>query len=302
MRRAGVDEFAERQLDTLSGGERQRVLLARALAQEAGVLLLDEPTAALDLKHRLLTMDTVREEVAARGALAVAAMHDLSLASRYCDRLLLLSGGRVLSEGTPEGVLTPGNLRQAFGVETVIEPDSVTGRPQVVLLGAWNGPHTRDGERPRRTGDGVTVHIICGAGSGRDLMHQLVSAGYSVTACVLGEGDADRETAERLRLAFVPSPPFSAVTAEEHVRHLRLAAAADWVVLCDMVVGRNNLPNLLAAEQAKRLLLVHGRPSRELDYTGGEASQVLARLAQRGVRVLRADVLRTLARGQAAAT
>ena len=301
MRRAGVEEFAGRQIDTLSGGERQRVLLARALAQQADVLLLDEPTAALDLKHRLLVMDAVREEAVARDVAVIAAMHDLSLAGRYCDRLLLMDAGRIISGGAPDEVLTPENLRAAFGVETVIEPDSVTGRPQVTLLGALGISGTAvgqpGGEGPRRMGEGVRVHVICGAGSGRDLMHQLVSAGYTVTSCVLGQGDTDRETAERLKVEFVPSPPFSAVSDVEHTLHLKLVEAADFVVLCDMAVGRNNLPNLQAAAGARRLLIVDGRPFSELDYTGGDAVLAFEPLVHQGRRVARPDVLRTLARG-----
>jgi iron complex transport system ATP-binding protein len=314
MRRTGTGALAGRQLDTLSGGERQRVLLARALAQGADVLLLDEPTAALDLRHRLITMEVIREEVAARDALAVTAMHDLSLAGRYCDRLVLLSEGRVLAAGTPAEALTEENLRASFGVETVVEPDAVTGRPQVTLLGPSNGVLRPDLNRDqdagrqaqdagrRRLGEGVRVHVICGAGSGRDLMFQLVSAGYTVTACVLGQGDTDRETAERLRIEFVPAPPFSAITPEEHAAHLALVGAADYVVLCDMAVGRNNLPNLHAAARARRLLAVDGRPFAELDYTGGEASTVYAPVTRLAERIARSDVLRSLARHGSPAT
>jgi iron complex transport system ATP-binding protein len=314
MRRTGTGALAGRQLDTLSGGERQRVLLARALAQGADVLLLDEPTAALDLRHRLITMEVIREEVAARDALAVTAMHDLSLAGRYCDRLVLLSEGRVLAAGTPAEALTEDNLRASFGVETVVEPDAVTGRPQVTLLGPSNGVLRPDLNRDqdagrqaqdagrRRLGEGVRVHVICGAGSGRDLMFQLVSAGYTVTACVLGQGDTDRETAERLRIEFVPAPPFSAITPEEHAAHLALVGAADYVVLCDMAVGRNNLPNLHAAARARRLLAVDGRPFAELDYTGGEASTVYAPVTRLAERIARSDVLRSLARHGSPAT
>ena len=310
MRRTGTEPLAGRQLDTLSGGERQRVLLARALAQRADVLLLDEPTAALDLRHRLIAMEIIREEVAARDALAVTALHDLSLAGRYCDRLVLLSDGRVLAAGTPAEVLTEENLRASFGVETVVEPDAVTGRPQVTLLGPSNGVlrQAQDAGRQaqdagrRRLGEGVRVHVICGAGSGRDLMFQLVSAGYTVTACVLGQGDTDRETAERLRIEFVPASPFSAITKDEHAAHLALVGAADYVVLCDMAVGRNNLLNLHAAAHARRLLAVDGRPFAELDYTGGEASSAYEPVMRQAERVARPDVLRRLARHGSPAT
>ena len=202
MERTDTGEFETRQLDTLSGGERQRVLLARTLAQQAAVLLLDEPAANLDLKHRLSIMDVLRTEIHEREIAVVMALHDLSLAGRYCDRLALMSNGAIAAEGAPADVLTPANLREAFEVETFVESDPVTGRPQVSLLGPAGG-YTSVEEK------GVIVHVVCGAGSGRDVMHQLVSAGYTVTTGVLGLGDTDRDTAELLGVSFVPAPPFS---------------------------------------------------------------------------------------------
>ena len=135
MARTDTAQFQERQLDRLSGGERQRVILARALAQQAGVILLDEPSASLDLRHRLSMMETLRAEAASRGVAVVIALHDVTLAGRYCDRLALLSGGVLAAEGAPAAVLTPGNLRRAFGVETSVQLDPDSGRPQVWLIG-----------------------------------------------------------------------------------------------------------------------------------------------------------------------
>ena len=135
MARTDTAQFQERQLDRLSGGERQRVILARALAQQAGVILLDEPSASLDLRHRLSMMETLRAEAACRGVAVVIALHDVTLAGRYCDRLALLSGGVLAAEGAPAAVLTPANLRRAFGVETSVQLDPDSGRPQVWLIG-----------------------------------------------------------------------------------------------------------------------------------------------------------------------
>ena len=135
MARTDTAQFEDRQLDRLSGGERQRVILARALAQQANVILLDEPSASLDLRHRLSIMETLREEVATRQVAVVVALHDVSLASRYCDRLTLLYDGRVTAEGKPAEVLTQQNLRSAFGVETAVQIDPATGSPQVWLIG-----------------------------------------------------------------------------------------------------------------------------------------------------------------------
>lgn len=135
MARTDTARFENRQLDRLSGGERQRVVLARALAQRARVILLDEPSSSLDLRYRLSIMETLRREIENRGVAVVVALHDISLAARYCDRLALLSDGAIVSEGSPADTLTPDNLRRVFGVETSVQIDPETGSPQVWLIG-----------------------------------------------------------------------------------------------------------------------------------------------------------------------
>ncbi len=121
LARLGIEDLADRSVETLSGGERQLVLFARALVQDPALLLLDEPTAFLDLKHRLEVLREVRRFVATgRGALVVS--HDLSLAARVCDRLVLLGEGEVVAVGRPEAVLTPGNLMRAFAIDAQVGP------------------------------------------------------------------------------------------------------------------------------------------------------------------------------------
>ena len=135
MDRTDTGRFANRQLDRLSGGERQRVVLARSLVQQAGVILLDEPSSSLDLRYRLSIMETLRQEIQTRKVAVVVALHDVFLAGRYCDRLALMSNGNIDTVGTPNDVLTTENLRRVFGVETTIQKDPETGTPQVWLLG-----------------------------------------------------------------------------------------------------------------------------------------------------------------------
>ena len=119
--RFGIGHLAERGIETLSGGERQLVLFARALVQDPAILLLDEPTAFLDLKHRVEVLREVRA-FARSGRSALIVSHDLSLAARSCDRVVLLGSGRVAGVGPPADVLTPGNLRVAFGIEVLTFP------------------------------------------------------------------------------------------------------------------------------------------------------------------------------------
>jgi cobalamin transport system ATP-binding protein len=113
--RIGLAALAERHLATLSGGELQRAVLARALAQEAPVLLLDEPTSALDLGRRVDALELVDELRRERGLTVVSAMHDLTLAAQFADRLVLLSAGRVVASGTPAEVLDERVLSECFG-------------------------------------------------------------------------------------------------------------------------------------------------------------------------------------------
>jgi len=132
--RTDTRRFADRGVDTLSGGERQRVLLARAIAQDAPVLLLDEPTGSLDINHQVRTLDLVADLVS-EGRTALAAIHDLDLAARYCDELILLSEGRVVAAGPPGAVLTESAVQDAFGADVVVSEDPVTGAVSVTALG-----------------------------------------------------------------------------------------------------------------------------------------------------------------------
>jgi len=115
MARAGAGEFGERRIDQLSGGERARVLLARALAVQADILLVDEPVAALDPKHQLRVMEGLKEE-SRSGACVIAALHDLSLAQRFADRIIVLDEGRIAADGGPD-VLDEAVLAEVFGLK-----------------------------------------------------------------------------------------------------------------------------------------------------------------------------------------
>lgn len=131
----GLSAVALAPLATLSGGKRQLVGLALALIRDPVLLLLDEPTSALDLHWRLAVLDLVRRRLRARGGLVVAALHDLDLAARYCDRLAVLHAGRVLAAGCPAEVLTPDLLARVYRVEAEVSTDP-EGRPIVRALRA----------------------------------------------------------------------------------------------------------------------------------------------------------------------
>jgi iron complex transport system ATP-binding protein len=124
-------DFSARLMTELSGGERQRAVLARALATEAGILLLDEPTANLDLAHQATLLRLVRARCDHCRAAAVIVTHDINLAAEFADRVLLLLNGRVLDTGTPREVLTPELLREVFEIQVLVDAHPVTGAPRI---------------------------------------------------------------------------------------------------------------------------------------------------------------------------
>lgn len=131
--RLELDEFAERDIARLSGGERQRVVLARALAQQATLLLLDEPTTALDIGHQQQVLDLIDELRRDDGLTVVTTIHDLTLAGQYADRLALLASGRIAAAGTPREVLTADLIAEHFGARVHVQ-DGPDGRPMLGLL------------------------------------------------------------------------------------------------------------------------------------------------------------------------
>ena len=121
LERLDLLPLAHRNVSTLSGGEAQKVAIARALAQEAPCIVLDEPTSALDVRHQLTVMDIVRKLAYDDGSTILLVMHDLSLAARYADHIVLLHGGTVYASGAPEDVITVESLRDVYGVDAYLE-------------------------------------------------------------------------------------------------------------------------------------------------------------------------------------
>ena len=128
----GLDDLALRNFGELSGGQQQKVLIARALAQETDIILLDEPTSNLDIRHQLEVMHIIKSLVREQGFSAVMAVHDLNLASGYADRVIVLNGGRIIASGDPVSVFTPETIASVYGVEAKVTKDN--GRPYIMPL------------------------------------------------------------------------------------------------------------------------------------------------------------------------
>ncbi|AXA96010.1 ABC transporter ATP-binding protein [Microbacterium sp. PM5] len=146
----GITELAERPVGDLSGGQRQRVWIAMALAQDPRILLLDEPTTFLDLSHQLEVLDLLRELNRERGTTVVAVLHDLNLAARYADDLVVMHAGAIIAHGAPAEVMTAETIRRAFGLSALVIPDPLTATPIVIPVPSTSSAALIDEATPAR--------------------------------------------------------------------------------------------------------------------------------------------------------
>ncbi len=265
--------LSERTFDQLSGGEKQRVIIARALAQEPHILLLDEPTIHLDIGCQFEILNLVRTLCKQEEMVLIAVLHDLNQASQFCDRLILLNNGTVVSIGTPEDVLTPENIKKTYNVDVLLNNHPVTNALYVT-------PYTI----PEKACGGV-IHVVCGGGSGSHLMH-ILSRTFTVTTGVLNVLDSDFKTARSLNITVVGEIPFSQITEESSKTNAALVKEADIVVLTDFPVGFGNLKNVEAVETAldrnTPVIVIDSTPVEEKDFTDGELKDHFSRLKEKG--------------------
>jgi iron complex transport system ATP-binding protein len=231
----------------LSGGERQLALFARVLAQETELLLLDEPTANLDIRHQDLFF-SMALELAREGKAVVACVHNLNVASQYCSRLVLLSRGSMAADGKPEEVLRPEVLDPVFATRTVITSNAATGSLMVGVM-------------PRRLpGEGPRVHLIGGAGSAVNLTRELERLGYRISGGIAHEFDADQVLWRSLGVPSAVVGAFSRITGQDVERAASMVEEAELTVLCSFPVGIGNAENLRLAARAARLVIVEPEP------------------------------------------
>lgn len=281
MELTGISHLADRPVTALSGGEYQRVVIARALAQEPEVILLDEPTSHLDINHQLELLELLKVLSRREKLTVVCVFHDLNLAAQYCDRLILMKEGRIFALGRPEEVLTPQNIRSVFGASVAVRRHPLSGRPLIAVLSG--GKAALRAEKGR-------VHVIGGGGAGAGIMEILVSAGYEVTAGVLNAGDVDWEHARSLGLVMAEEAPFCPVSEESHRQNLEIIKTAAAVVLANIPFGNGNTKNLEAAAAALEagipVIVVEEEPIEKRDFTGGQAASLYREILKRGARLV----------------
>jgi iron complex transport system ATP-binding protein len=311
MHAADILPLAGRIFNELSGGERQRVMVAMALAQQPKLLLLDEPTAHLDIKYQIEILELVQQLNRERGVTVIAALHDLNLAARYFPRLVLFQRGIVADAG-PAEVLEPHLLKRVYGIDVQVGILRGTEHLSVLPPGVVAVEDKTEEESLSQ------VFLMAGGGSGERLMRALADAHIPFIAGALNIGDSDHTLALRLASEVITEQPYSPISPETLEQIHKSLSNVELLIVSPMPVGPGNLALLQEAYTAAlrglkvlllapalaavstngeeqsipdntyasdEMLLQTGIANR--DYTNAEATKLVYGLLQAGATVVR---------------
>jgi len=302
---AGIAALAERIFNELSGGERQRVLIAMALAQEPALLLLDEPTSHLDIKYQIETLELVQHLNRERGVTIIAAMHDLNLASRYFNRLLLFQRGIVADAG-PAEVLEPTLLSRVYDVD--VRVGILRGAKYLSVL----PPDIEgDNEDIHKIQQQAHIHLIAGGGSGEVMMRALADEHIPFSIGALNIGDSDYTLALRLAEHVIVEQPYAPISQASLEQVRASLAQVSLLIICPTPIGFGNIALLreavVVAQRGLPVVLLATNNTTEAiaydvrevdaalmsrtgivarDYTGGEGVKLAKELLQHGTIVV----------------
>jgi iron complex transport system ATP-binding protein len=276
-------QFQDRSITEISGGERQRVIVARALAQEPEILLLDEPTSHLDINHQIEILHLLKRLNKEKGMTIIVVIHDINLASRFSNKVILMKSGQILSKGTPEQVITKENIKEAYGINIMISKCHYSDGLYVIPIIEKHKKHPSTKKR---------IHIICGGGTGSELIRQLDINGFNLSIGVLNIGDSDWELGRKLSLNLIEEMPFSPITERAFSENIKAIEESEAIILTSIPYGSGNLRNLESAYHGMKI----GKPTylldnydryEKYDYVEGKAEGILNAMKKMGLKVFK---------------
>ena len=257
--------FKGRLFNDLSGGEKQRVIIARAIAQETGILLLDEPTSALDLHHQIEVMEMIQNLNIEKKITVVAVLHDLNLAARYCERLIMIKDGLVIKDGLPQEVITHKSLSKLYGLTLLVKNNPIFRKPEIIPLRIT---------KSKTLNKEIKIHVVGGGGHAALLLDYLHHLGVTLSLGVIAFDDDDWLMGGFLNIEMVTIPPFSEVTETKQQEQLALMRQADWVIVSDLPWSDGNLASLTGLTEIETPIITWTNEA-ENDFASGQATEML---------------------------
>ena len=273
-------KLKKRLITEISGGERQRVIIAKALAQKPTIILLDEPTSHLDINHQMDILNLLRKLNKEHGTTIVLVIHDINLAARYSDEIILINKGEISDMGKPEDIITNNNIESIYNLKVAIEKNKYTDTTYITPIEIRNQESINSKTK---------IHIISGGGSGQEVVNKLYLEGYDLSLGVLNVGDTDWNHGKSLMLPIVEEIPFTKISEESYSENLGQINKSDIIVITNTPIGFGNMKNLLAAYQGLKL----GKPVYYIkgnrdnnDYTNGEATELIDKMQSEGLKIV----------------
>jgi len=274
-------DIKDRLINEISGGERQRVFIAKALAQDPEIILLDEPTSHLDINHQMDILSLLRRLNEEKKITVVLVIHDINLACRYSDRIVLLKNGEIVGAGSPEEVITTVNVEQTYGMKVAIEKNKYTDHIYLTPI---------EIKRKLKDKKYYNIHIISGGGTGQELINRLYREGHKLTLGVLNVGDSDWQHGRSLRIPVVEEKPFSGISEKAIKKNTDKINESDFIVMTNVPIGTGNLPNILMAAESiktgKKVYYFAENTYETFDFTSGEATIILEEMKNNGLIVV----------------
>ncbi|MFW5889629.1 MAG: ABC transporter ATP-binding protein [Halanaerobium sp.] len=268
-------KLKEKKINELSGGERQRVIIARALAQKPEILLLDEPTASLDINYQGEIYDLLEHLNSSMDLTIITVSHDLNLTAQYCKKLILLKKGYIFASGSAEEVLTEKNIKEVYNTKVMIYNNPISNKPFITLI-----PSSDRNENKEIKNSNINIHVISGGGTAKFFLADLAKLGYEISIGVLNIGDADWQLARELGLEIVEAPPFEDISQAEIDKNKKLISKSDIIVMTDVPFGHGNLENIIILESFpnKPKIFFNNISINKRDYTKGKAGVIWNKL------------------------
>ncbi len=281
LKQFNLFDLRTRNYNSLSAGERQKVIIARAIAQQSKILLLDEPTSHLDINYQVEFMEMLKKYVA-KGLVVVAIFHDLNLAAQYCDKLLLLFNKRIYAYGAPEAILTRENIKSVYNLDVAVRKNAFTNSIYVTPM----SPRIAETSNGAFTHQIKQIHVVAGGGTAKDLLAEL--RGNDVSVGIVNVLDDDYEVAVELKYEIISEAPFSPISEKALNELKQKLEQTDLVIMTNLPFGRGNLENLQVLENCeKSVIILEKTPIEKRDFTKGKATEIYNQIkSKKNVKVV----------------